>query len=160
MREKRPVDSLILALRALPGAEIIKHNDASTGGIPDISATFGGYTSWLEVKLLRNGQTLRSELEVRQLATCRRLERGSGTRCWIIAFRAPGRAQHTLLYRPTRIRFKDDSAVMILPEPREVYASLGPGNLLELANAGVLALRGFAYAEIATLIRLTHVSAR
>lgn len=167
MREKSPVNALRLALSELPGAEVIKHADAATGGIPDLSVTYNGRTSWLEVKLLRRGQTLESELEPRQLATCRRLERASGARCWIVAFRRPGTMQHTLIYRPTRIRTDSEVCQQVAPAPsakvrlvlppvRETYTGIGSGNLIELATVGVLALRGFAYPQLVNLIQETH----
>lgn len=46
---------LVLALvrklaEKLPGAVVFKHADTMTAGIPDISVTWGGVTTWLEVK--------------------------------------------------------------------------------------------------------------
>jgi len=34
----------------LPGAVVFRHEDKITAGIPDISVTWAGYTTWLEVK--------------------------------------------------------------------------------------------------------------
>jgi len=48
---------LLKALRSHPAlldAVIWKHNDASTGGIPDFSVSWGRVTLWFEVKLGRN----------------------------------------------------------------------------------------------------------
>jgi hypothetical protein len=39
--------------RGLPGAVIFKHNDQVTAGIPDISLTWNGRTTWIEVKLVK-----------------------------------------------------------------------------------------------------------
>lgn len=40
----------VAALRAIPGAVVFKHNDATTAGIPDITFSLAGYTTWIEVK--------------------------------------------------------------------------------------------------------------
>jgi len=43
--------ALVKVLRAgLPGAVVIKHADRFTAGVPDLSVTWGGRTTWLEVK--------------------------------------------------------------------------------------------------------------
>jgi len=34
----------------LPGSVVIKHADAFTSGVPDLSVTWKGKTSWLEIK--------------------------------------------------------------------------------------------------------------
>jgi hypothetical protein len=51
MNEKTLVSALKKILhRELPGAVIFKHADAYTAGIPDLSVTWRGKTTWLEVK--------------------------------------------------------------------------------------------------------------
>ena len=51
MKESTLVTQLKNALCAgLPGAVVFKHHDAITAGIPDLSVTWKGTTTWLEVK--------------------------------------------------------------------------------------------------------------
>jgi hypothetical protein len=51
MKESTLVTQLKNALCAgLPGAVVFKHHDAITAGIPDLSVTWRGTTTWLEVK--------------------------------------------------------------------------------------------------------------
>lgn len=51
MKEVDLVRNLIDTLRKeLAGAVVFKHADTMTAGIPDISVTWGGMTTWLEVK--------------------------------------------------------------------------------------------------------------
>jgi hypothetical protein len=54
--ESSLVKELEKALRIeMPGCAVLKHNDASTAGIPDLSVTWRGHTAWLEVKFDRPG---------------------------------------------------------------------------------------------------------
>ncbi len=60
MTESAFTRKLIAALRkteALRDAWIVKHNDATTGGVPDFSVTVGRHTEWFEVKLHPNRPT-------------------------------------------------------------------------------------------------------
>lgn len=51
MQEKDLVRRLKKTLETrLPGSVIIKHSDAMVAGIPDLSVTWQGVTTWLEVK--------------------------------------------------------------------------------------------------------------
>ena len=59
MKESDCKSALCKVLRAaLPPADsrVYRHEDAWTGGIPDISITFMGKTLWVEVKLDRPGR--------------------------------------------------------------------------------------------------------
>lgn len=54
MTETQLKARLIRTLRAsLNNAVIFRHEDQFTSGIPDISITWKGYTTWLEVKLAK-----------------------------------------------------------------------------------------------------------
>jgi len=45
------------ALRvALPGCVVVRHEDKFTAGVPDLSVTWAGVTSWIEVKYERKGR--------------------------------------------------------------------------------------------------------
>jgi len=64
--------------KQLPGAVWLKLNDYSTTGIPDVTITYGGRTTFVEVKLLRPNETRAQfikHFDKLQLATCRLLER-------------------------------------------------------------------------------------
>ena len=51
MNEKTLVSALIEILeRELLGAVVFNHADRMTAGIPDVSVTWNGWTSWLEAK--------------------------------------------------------------------------------------------------------------
>lgn len=81
----------------LKNAEVFKHTDILTGGIPDMSATWGGFTTWLEVKVDRGkgieGRGIQHE-------TACRLERlGS---CWYVVYtKQPGHPQMTRIVKPS-----------------------------------------------------------
>jgi hypothetical protein len=74
MSEAKHKAALCKALRAgLPvgDGKVIRHEDAFTGGIPDISISFHRRTLWIEVKLDRPGR--RSKVTELQLKALREL---------------------------------------------------------------------------------------
>lgn len=83
MQERDLVRDIIEAVqKRLPRAVILKHNDMTTAGIPDISVTsrYGmepeKRTTWIEVKLLKEKETLstiRQHFDKLQLTTLRLL---------------------------------------------------------------------------------------
>ena len=84
MLEGQLSSGLVAALNELPGFVAIKHNDARTAGIPDISLTGLGRTSWIEVK--RGKLTSRSL----QRLTLHRLHEASGGRAFYVLYSARG----------------------------------------------------------------------
>lgn len=75
MRESDCKAALVKILRgSLPAADsrVYRHEDAWTGGIPDISITFMGKTLWVEVKLDRPGR--RGKVTELQRASLRALK--------------------------------------------------------------------------------------
>jgi hypothetical protein len=56
---------------AMPGCAVLKHNDASTAGIPDLSVTWRGKTAWIEVKFDR--PAARASVSALQKLALRRL---------------------------------------------------------------------------------------
>jgi len=87
MNERSLTSGLMLVLGVMfPRAEIIKHSDRFTSGIPDLSVTNAGLTTWIEVKYVRRGSSLRAEVSPIQLLRCRRLARATRDRCWFIAY--------------------------------------------------------------------------
>jgi hypothetical protein len=65
----------------LPGSVVFKHADTLTGGIPDLSITWQGHTTWVEVKIVRGGRTWFTAL---QSQNCFRLAREG--RCLVVQY--------------------------------------------------------------------------
>lgn len=67
--EARLKGLLVKAIRAqLPGAVVYRHEDTFTAGIPDVSVTWEGVTSWWEVKAEPLGRTSTpTALQLREL---------------------------------------------------------------------------------------------
>lgn len=79
---------------------VFKHHDVSTAGIPDMSVTYGGLTFWVELKLVREGETeakFRKHFDPLQLAQCRLLERQG--RCFYL-LALEGRKTAAALWSP------------------------------------------------------------
>jgi hypothetical protein len=52
--------AFVQVLKAImPGCVVYRHEDKFRGGVPDISLTYAGVTSWIEVKYSRPGRTSR-----------------------------------------------------------------------------------------------------
>lgn len=77
-------------------ADVIKHRDEATAGVPDVSITTATMTLWLELKLERPGKSFKSLFKPRQLLRCRRL--GVGGRCWFVVWSL--RRNSTEVYSP------------------------------------------------------------
>lgn len=131
--------------------KVIKHNDRSTGGIPDVTVIWNGPTSWLEFKYLEPKQTVHDELKPLQLETCVDLEKAS-QRCWVVAYTrgTPQIPGTTLIYRPTALRGGQ------LPLAAATFQDIGPGNIRLLWDTGVIRLSGHNHIGLIHLIRLTH----
>jgi len=78
---------------AMPGCAVLKHNDASTTGIPDLSVTWQGRTAWIEVKYDR--PTARAKVSALQKLTLRRL---GGYLAWYAL--SPSKVRTTSLLGP------------------------------------------------------------
>lgn len=60
MNEAYLKQRLVKAIKEkMPGAVVVRHEDQFTAGIPDISITWAGVTSWVEVKYSRAGRRAR-----------------------------------------------------------------------------------------------------
>lgn len=84
---------------------VFKHHDVSTGGVPDMSCTYGGLTFWVELKLVRDGEAekrFRAHFDPLQLATCRLLER-QGRCFYLLALEAKGERTAAALWSPARL---------------------------------------------------------
>lgn len=84
---KISVDLMNYLAPRLKHSLVLKHNDRSTGGIPDISVTWFGPTFWIENKHWKNGQTLKKINNTEQLIMCHQLSISSMGRCWISVYR-------------------------------------------------------------------------
>lgn len=80
------VKVMTTAQKALRGSEVIKHSDRFTAGVPDISISWIGFTNWIEDKVIRGKQTLRSVIGPDQILQCTRLATATDGRCWIVVF--------------------------------------------------------------------------
>jgi len=114
MTEATVVQKIMKGLRSsLPRAVVFKHADLSTAGIPDISISYAGRTTWVEVKLLRPNET-RSQTNAHfdrlQLATARLLDRQVRA-LYLIAFPGPSGA-YAVLIRPLDVAVFLEHTVM------------------------------------------------
>lgn len=84
---------------------IFKHSDSITSGMPDLSVTVNGATTWYEVKYVKSimgGKIIGPEI---QLMTAQKLERAG--RCWYIVYRGARGADwidSTCLVRPQDVQ--------------------------------------------------------
>ena len=67
MNETTCTSGLVKAINRMPGFMALKHNDAKTAGIPDISVTAYGGITWLEVKFGRIESPVGQELMLTKL---------------------------------------------------------------------------------------------
>lgn len=145
------------------GAHIYKHNDRSTEGMPDASVTWNGYTSWLEYKHLEPSEDIHSRkggtggLKRLQLMELLALERASGGRAWVVAYRKGkrGQAERLEIYRPSALLSRVPVVCLITPALH--FTSHG-GMLEALRGAGCAAFETYDHHAVSFLIRSTHES--
>ncbi len=88
---------LVKALEAtMPGSETIKHSDAFTAGIPDLSHSWFRITTWAEVKLDK-GKGVKSRKIQERL--CGRLARSS--RCVYVVYSMRSKQKNVTIRHPT-----------------------------------------------------------
>ena len=93
---------LIRALdAAMSGAEIFKHSERYTFGIPDISVNWIN-TAWLEIKATETERLEHHKYWEKQLITCRRLERAT-QRCWFVVYREMCGVRSTMIITPHEV---------------------------------------------------------
>lgn len=80
-----------------PDAVIIKHADSVTSGVPDLSCTYNGMTSWWEFK---QGPKIKWKNALQEL-TCRRLAH-HGT-CYVVLYEIINDVKRTVILRPDEI---------------------------------------------------------
>lgn len=133
-----------------------KIHDEVTGGQPDLEVAWNGHTTKLEFKLIREkeaeGDLHKKWEDGRQLATLIRYEQMTG-RAWLVVYQvhnARKKWHETRIYRPLKLLREQ------VPQAEKVFDGLGPGNLIDLWQRGVIRLSGLNHGGVATLIRLTH----
>lgn len=94
--------------KQLPLAKFLKHNDFSSEGIPDLSISFAGMTTWVEVKLLKAKETqvsfakhLKPGGRMVQLVTCQQLEKQA--RCYYLIAYPLAKQLRGALLTPSRV---------------------------------------------------------
>lgn len=93
-------------LRLLPGARVYKHHDVSTAGIPDLSINWNQRTMWVEVKLLKLGETesrFRKHFNALQLAEAVLLDQQQST-YYFVAYPYNAKLRATI-WNPDALRF-------------------------------------------------------
>jgi hypothetical protein len=87
MSESLLTRQLMKKLRAeLPTFVVLKHADGWTSGVPDVSVTGNGRTTWLEVKLVELRGIIETKLQRFQME---RLERNGGTAFYVMYYTSP-----------------------------------------------------------------------
>lgn len=89
MTESYLIAELIRRLHLeFPRVVVLKHCDRFTAGIPDLSVSTGGYTTWLEVKLVRPRENLWDLVRELQLMRLRMLDVATHGRAWLLVYYA------------------------------------------------------------------------
>lgn len=131
MTEASVTQALHLVLKTrLPNYEVTKIADRATIGRPDSCVTGNGRTTWLEIKLLRKGDSIEKCSKPIQLHTMKRLQVLSGGRAWYVVYdlRDP-KAKRLLIFQP----------IELLNERPDIWCE------------------GFDHGVVADLIQETHV---
>lgn len=92
--------------KTMLGSVVLKINDKSSSGIPDLSVTHNDTHVWLETKLLKKYETkpgFKKHIDLLQLGTCCLLERAG--RCFYIMQFAENQI---LTIRPSKVYFALD----------------------------------------------------
>lgn len=151
MKERKLEAACMDALReGLPGCNLWKIHDLTTGGQPDLEVAWHGHTTKLEFKLLKRDENVHDKWEDgRQLITCVRYEQQTA-RCWVVAWRQPyrqgsGSGASTYIYRPTALLNRK-----VPPEKRG-------DTMLKLWEHGVAWYEGVRFDVVVNLIRETHM---
>jgi hypothetical protein len=96
-------EALVKKLREVPSFVILRHEDSSTSGIPDISVTGRGATSWWEVKYGRPEFTSKGIQELTML----RLSRAGIANYIIYRETADGKTKQVSIARPANLHTKE-----------------------------------------------------
>lgn len=115
MNEASVTAALLAHLRQqLPGAQVFKLSDRTTGGIPDVCITWAGDTWWLEIKLLKSGDGVKSASPALQRWTmCRLSEQSSGRAFYVVYDARKPKERRTAIYPAWGLDADDPDAVAI-----------------------------------------------
>ena len=112
MTEASVTQDLLKHLKAnLPGAVVLKICDRFTKGIPDVVVTWRGYTTWLEIKLLKRGESLARCSDEMQQFMVTRLRGQSYGRAWYVVYDARA-AKTTSIYEPGALKSPNPDAYL------------------------------------------------
>lgn len=101
MTEASVTQSLLTSLkRRFPAADVWKISDRATIGRPDVCLTRRGRSYWLEIKLLKKGDSLAKCSDELQRLTMRRLHRESKGRAWYVIYDARAKGKLTAIFDP------------------------------------------------------------
>jgi hypothetical protein len=136
----------------LLGWDVYKVCDRVTKGRPDTLITGHGFTSFIEVKHLKPGDSLVACTRGKNALQChtmKHLWEQSGHRAWYVVFDCRKRGQRDLLiYTPEAM---EEGRTPLMWEETD-------GKLCEeLTAAGAVGFRGFAHGTVALLLKETHV---
>ena len=97
MNEATLKSSLVGVLKnTMPGAVVVRHEDKFKAGVPDISVTWRGTTSWVEVKYERKRRSPLTALQAKFITDLAR----TGAPAYALTYRElPGGLKETLLVR-------------------------------------------------------------
>lgn len=134
------------------GAKIVKHNDRSTSGVPDISASWLGFTNWIEDKLWRPGRTLKSILKSDQLISCHEFAVTTHGRCWVVVYQVE--PKQMVIWQPRCLLAQVFHKVILgeNKDPTHVHAP-GEVNLAQVVKVmGAIRLDGWHHEYVTKLI--------
>ena len=141
MRESLIVRKLRYQLeKQLPEAVVFKLSDLRTSGIPDVCVNYRRAVAWVEVKLLKEHETLstfRQHLDALQLAMCIKLERQVFCR-YLIAM--PGHPLQGVVIQPSALRQVREDDTLNFDELRRLATDVG--SLDVVIDDLVMAVRG------------------
>jgi hypothetical protein len=107
VNEAQIVKKLILGLKArLPNAVIDKHSDRVVRNVPDLSVDYGGFTTWIEVKYLRAGETpSRRRVHFNESQLVRNERRAWQADCrYFVAYQYDDDQLYAATFRPKNVR--------------------------------------------------------
>jgi hypothetical protein len=134
-----------------PGFVVLRIEDLFTKGIPDIVSTGAGLGSWIEVKLLKKGDTVTKCVTGKntlQYYTMRQLHRTNGGRAWYVFYdmRKP-KAKQTIIVEPE----------WVLKTPLAISDSFRGRISSALETEHCCVWPGFAHRIVAQLVADAHV---
>jgi len=102
-----------------PGWMTFKHSDGLTSGVPDISRTAYGFTSWWELKRLAPEHVYPMKLSGTELQriNMRQLSLSSVQAAWYVVWTQ----EHTLIVHPSEVSIRGNVILMRDPEKKRVF---------------------------------------